>query len=247
MAYNLRQAERESLTNWIDRALDSDPPLHSICIDRKMGRNSSQQGEIQAEEIGILASQGGASAILDEIIERYASHGGRWQIRQMLDVGEGEPKKQLKRTFDMVRTRAPEASGSKGSAAGVEELTKAFADGFAAQIESQQTAQSAGHQSLMVLLEKQEAFSLIRLQESTGYQAEIDNLRSQLMETRLELVMASQSSIWTPEILAQLIPGVVSVLQAGANALLGSGLGSSGAGLPPSPAPPPSGASPATP
>jgi|TARA_R100000808_G_C2143589_1_gene151360 hypothetical protein len=232
MSYSLRTTERESLTRWIDRALDSDPPLSSLCIDRKVGRSASQQGEIQSEELAILASQGGASAIIDEIVERYACHGGRWQIRQMIDVGEGEPKKQLKRSFDMVRARAPERSGSKGSAAGVEELTKAFADGFAAQIESQQSAQAAQNHALQMLLEKQTDWSLIRLQESTAYQAQIDNLRSELLEARLELAVSSQSSVLTPEILAQLLPGVVSLLQAGAARLL-STEGSGPASVPP--------------
>lgn len=221
--YELRTAEREALTSWLDRALDMDPPLNSICVDRKVGRSTSQQGELQAEELAILASQGGASAVLDDITQRWCVHGGRWQLRLMLDGGEGQPKKQLKRSFDMVRLRAAERGGSKGSAQGVEELTRAFADGFAAQVASQQDAQLNTQQSLMALIEKQSEFGLIRLQESTQFTAQINALQQQLHRAEVELALANQSSVLTPELLGSLVPGIVGLLQAGAARLMGVG------------------------
>ena len=222
--YELRTAEREALTSWLDRALDMDPPLVSICVDRKVGRSTSQQGELQAEELAILASQGGASAVLDDITQRWCVHGGRWQLRLMIDGGEGQPKRQLKRSFDCVRIRPAQSSGSKGSAQGVEELTRAFADGFAAQVASQQDAQLNTQQSLMALIEKQGEFGLVRLQESTAYQAEISALQRQLHAAQLDLALANQTSVLTPELLASVVPGVVAVLQAAAARLMGGGI-----------------------
>ena len=218
--YQLRETERETLISWIDRALDMDPPLHSLCVDRKVGRSTSQQGEIQADELAVLAAQAGSSGILEEIISRWGIHGGRWQIRLMIDAGEGEPKRQLKRSFDMIRQRASEASGSKGSAAGVEELTRVFGDGFSAQIESQRAAQTANQQTMMMMLQSQSDASHIRLQESVTYQAQIDTLRQQLNAATIELALAEQTSPWTPEVLQSLLPGVVSLLNAAAGRLM---------------------------
>lgn len=222
--YELRSAEREALISWLDRALDMDPPLCSICIDRKVGRSSSQQGELQAEELAILASQGGSSAILDDISQRWCVHGGRWQIRLMIEAGDGIPKRQLKRSFDMVRVRAAQASGSKGSAQGVEELTRAFADGFAAQVSAQQEAQTHTQEALMSLITKSQEFGLIRLQESTQYQARIDTLSQELMKAQISLAIADQQSALTPEVLTSLLPGVLQLLNAAATRLLGTSL-----------------------
>ena len=141
----------------------------------------------------------------------------------MLDGGEGQPKKQLKRSFDMVRLRAAERGGSKGSAQGVEELTRAFADGFAAQVASQQDAQLNTQQSLMALIEKQGEFGLIRLQESTQFTAQINALQQQLHRAEVELALANQSSVLTPELIGSLVPGVVGLLHAGAARLMGAG------------------------
>lgn len=230
MNYQLRTAEREALISWIDRGLDAEPPLSSLCVDRKVGRSSSQQGELQAEELAILASQGGATAILDDICSRWCQHGGRWQIRQMIDAGENQPKRQLKRSFDMVRVRTAQQSGSKGSAQGVEELTRAFADGFAAQVSAQQEAQSHTQASLMALIEKQQEFGLIRLQESVAYQAQIDSLRQELTRANIQIAIADQQSAITPELLQALVPGVVQLLAAAARRLMPDAI--------PQPAPP---------
>lgn len=218
--YTLRDTERETLISWIDRALDMDPPLVSICIDRKVGRSTSQQGEIQADELAVLAAQAGSSGILEEILSRWGVHGGRWQIRLMIDAGEGEPRRQLKRAFDMIKQRPAQASGSKGSAAGVEELTRAWADGFSAQIESQQAAQTATHTTMMAMLQQQQDAAQIRLQESVTYQSIIDGLRQQLTEARIEQAMAESQSPWTPEVLQNLLPGVLQLMQAAAARLM---------------------------
>jgi hypothetical protein len=231
--YTIRETERETLISWIDRALDMNPPLHSICVDRKVGRSTSQQGEIQSDELAVLAAQAGSGGILEEILSRWGIHGGRWQIRLMIDSGEGEPKKQLKRSFDMIKQRPAEASKSRGSAAGVEELTRAWADGFSAQIESQQAAQTATHNTMMAMLQQQQDTSLVRLQESVAYQSQIDNLRQQLTAAQIEMAVADQQSVWTPEMLQSILPGVLGLLQAAANRLMPGAIPDAVPGAPP--------------
>ena len=213
--YTLREAEREALIGWIDRALDMDPPLVSICVDRKVGRSTSQQGELQTEELAILASTGGAGAILEEVVERWGQHGGRWQLRLMIDAGEGQPKRQLKRSFDLQKIRAAEkGGGARGSAQGVEELTHAFGAAFNAQVEAQQIAQNNSHETLLALISQPQEAGLVRLQEATTYQATIDGLRQSLFETQVRLTLAEQQSAITPELLQQIAPAVMTFLGA---------------------------------
>ncbi len=220
--YQLRESEREALIQWVDRALDMDPPLSSICIDRKVGRSISQQGELQSEELAILSSANGAAGVVEEIVSRWGRHGGRWQLRLMIDVGDGEPKKQLKRSFDLVRVSPTRQSKASGSAQGVEELTRSFADAFAAQISAQQDAQNASQSALMAMLERSDQHALIRLQESTSYQSTIDGLRQENMRLSLEVALSQQQSAITPEMLQQVLPPLVQLIGAAATKLLGS-------------------------
>jgi len=237
--YTLREAEREALIGWIDRALDMDPPLVSICVDRKVGRSTSQQGELQTEELAILASTGGAAAIIEEVVERWGQHGGRWQLRLMIDAGEGQPKRQLKRSFDLQKIRATEKSGSaRGSAQGVEELTHAFGAAFSAQVEAQQIAQNNSHDTLLALINQTQEAGLVRLQEATTYQATIDGLRQSLFETQVRLTLAEQQSAITPELLQQIAPAVMTFLGALTQRWLADGTAPAAAQVA-SPAPPP--------
>jgi len=222
-AYELRTAEREALIAWIDRAIDMEPPndLHSICIDRKVGRSTSQQGELQSEELAILASTGGASAILEEVLERFGRHGGRWQLRLMLNAGQGEPKRQLKRSFDLVKIRPEKAPNARGSAQGVEELTHAFGAAFSAQVEAQQIAQNNSHETLLALISQTQEAGLIRLQEASTYQGQIDSLRQSLFAAETRLALAETQSAITPELIQQLAPGMMAFLAALTQKLLG--------------------------
>lgn len=221
--YSLRTAEREALINWIDRALDMDPPLVSICVDRKVGRSTSQQGELQAEELGILASTGGASAIIEEIVERWGRHGGRWQLRLMIDAGDNQPKRQLKRSFDLVKNAPEKSPSARGSAQGVEELTHAFGAAFSAQVEAQQIAQNNSHETLLALISHTQEAGLTRLQEAVQYQATIDNLRQSLTKAEISLALAEQQSAITPELLQQIAPSVMGLFAALTQKLLSDG------------------------
>jgi hypothetical protein len=226
--YTLREAEREALIGWIDRALDMDPPLVSICVDRKVGRSTSQQGELQTEELAILASTGGAGAILEEVVERWGQHGGRWQLRLMIDAGEGQPKRQLKRSFDLQKIRAAEkGGGARGSAQGVEELTHAFGAAFNAQVEAQQIAQNNSHETLLALINQTQEAGLVRLQEATTYQAQIDSLRQSLFKAEVELALAQQQSAITPELLQQIAPSIMGFISAITQKLLTADEGAS--------------------
>jgi hypothetical protein len=219
--YTLREAEREALIGWIDRALDMDPPLVSICVDRKVGRSTSQQGELQTEELAILASTGGAGAILEEVVERWGQHGGRWQLRLMIDSGEGQPKRQLKRSFDLQKIRGAEkGGGARGSAQGVEELTHAFGAAFNAQVEAQQIAQNNSHETLLALISQTQEAGLVRLQEATSYQATIDGLRQSLFRAEVSLALAEQQSAITPELIQQMAPSIMTFIAAMTQKLL---------------------------
>ena len=219
--YTIRDAEREALIGWIDRGLDMDPPVVSLCIDRKIGRSTSQQGEMLAEELAILSSAGGAAAILDDIVERWGKHGGRWRLRLMIGGGEGEPKRQLVRSFDLVKVRTAEKSGSSGSAQGVEELTSAFGEAFSLQVKAQQEAQAATTQTMLAMLERSDQAALIRLQEATQYQAQLDRLRQSNTELSIRLAMAEQQSVITPELIQQALPPLMQFLGAFTTKMLG--------------------------
>lgn len=227
--YSIRTAEREALVGWIDRGLDMEPPVTSLCIDRKVGRSTSQQGEMLAEELAILSSTGGAAAILDDIVERWGRNGGRWRLRLMIEAGEGEPKRQLVRSFDLVKLRPSETSKSAGSAKGVEELTTAFSDAFSLQVESQQEAQAATTQTMLAMLERSDKAALIRLQEATQYQAALDRLRQDNTELSIRLAMAEQQSVLTPELMQQALPVVLQFLAGVSRRWLGEAADPAGA------------------
>jgi hypothetical protein len=225
MVYRLRDTEREALVASMDKWLD-EPEFHHLEIVRRVGRAKTTIGQLQADELAIL--QDGA-AIVDEVVERFGTQGGRFEMRAVFQPEsgpgtDGVNRKQLSRSFELMRSRAEERAKSEGSSAGIEQLTASFGAAFDTQGRQLSSSVQQQTQLMSLLLDRTEKHHTVHVQEITEYQRLIMDQQLELTEARIELAYKDREPVVTGEHLALVLPAVVHLLQSISHRLIGTGL-----------------------
>ena len=234
--YRIPDARRaqlcETLTTWLHNEEFSE-----LAVARKVGAAESLQGSLDADELGHV---GDASAILDELVERWGSNGGTFVLRGIFgrDPDNGnKPKQMATRKLQLVRSRAEQRTPSRGADSGVESLSTSLS-GALDTLQRQVVSQGEQQASLLTaVLSRADDAAHSRLAESTDYQAQIMDLRAELAHEKLLRVLAEQDPGVSQEVIFAglniLAPPVAQLVQAFASKLSAGVVGAVTDGAPP--------------
>ena len=206
MNYALPDSKRDALTGAIEGWL-ADEQLTELQVARIVGSSQELQGTLEADELSHLAEAG---AVLDEAVERWGQHGGKFVLRAIFGrytEGEknGQPKRHLTRRYTLTRTKAGQRSPSRGADSGVEALSSSLG-GALDTLQRQVAAQGEQQANLFSnMLERSDVAAISRVQEITTYQREIMELRTELAEERVFRAVAESQPTVPPEILVSVV------------------------------------------
>ena len=207
--YKIPDSKREILTQALDEWLGNEK-FSELQVLRVSGSSEALQGSFDAAECALF----NPSSLLDEITERHGHSGGRIRLKAIFGRdAEGKPLATAKRMAGFIRSSAGSRTESKGTAAGVEALSSSLAgslDVFQRQVASQ--AEQAGLLTEAILSRADEN-SHHQLDQAAHYMRTIMDLTVELSTARMELAVAQREPVLGPEVIAQIVSGVMPVIQ----------------------------------